>query len=216
MVKQARALETRQRVLRAAAELFDHKGYEATTLNDIVVRSGMTKGAVYFHFPSKATIAVEIVDRLFEAWQPMAETIARREGDALDRLIELSFALSRLYRDDVIVRAAVRLASTREVVDEARPMPYLNWERAAAGLLREAVEQGTVSPLVSADAMGRLLIAFFAGSQHVSEVLSGRKDVEERLVVMWETILPVLTGAAPTRRNATLDRLASEVPPVAG
>src|SRR5687767_2147297 len=155
MAQQARAVETRERVLQAAAVLFDDKGYEATTLNDIVERSGMTKGAVYFHFSSKSAIAVEIVRHLFDSWQPLLADIQAGPGSSLDQLIRVSFELARIYREDDLVRAAVRLSSTREIIDPSLPQPYVGWERLATDMLRAAAEEGVVSPTVSVEDMGR-------------------------------------------------------------
>jgi AcrR family transcriptional regulator len=208
---QARAIETRARVLHAAAVLFDEKGYEATTLNDIVKGSGMTKGAVYHHFSSKAAIAVEIVRHLFDGWPPMLAAIRSGPGDPLEQLIRISFALARSYREDQLVRAAVRLSATREIVDDTLPQPFVGWERMASDMLQAAAAEGVVSPAVSCDAMGRLIVAGFFGAQHVSDVLDRRGDLDERLLVMWETLLPRARGdPANQRAGASVPRPAPQ------
>ncbi len=51
-LRQARAIETRDRLLRGAAEVFSAKGYEGSTIDDILVASGVSKGSMYFHFDS--------------------------------------------------------------------------------------------------------------------------------------------------------------------
>ena len=57
MPQQRRAQLTRRAILAAAAEEFDSTGYAGTTLNAVLRRSGITKGAFYFHFPSKEAVA---------------------------------------------------------------------------------------------------------------------------------------------------------------
>ena len=54
--QQARAIETRDRLLRGAAETFSAKGYEGSTIDDILAASGVSKGSMYFHFESKAAL----------------------------------------------------------------------------------------------------------------------------------------------------------------
>lgn len=54
--------ETRERVLRTAAELFQRQGYHGTGLNQVLAESGAPKGSLYFHFPEgKEQLASESV-----------------------------------------------------------------------------------------------------------------------------------------------------------
>ena len=55
--KAEQAARTRQRVLLAAAEVFDEAGYEKASVTQIVERAGLTLGALYFHFGSKQGLA---------------------------------------------------------------------------------------------------------------------------------------------------------------
>lgn len=50
------AEQTRRRLLDVALEVFDEKGYSATTLQQIAERAGFTRGAVYWHFQNKADL----------------------------------------------------------------------------------------------------------------------------------------------------------------
>ncbi|CAM5687686.1 hypothetical protein SCALM49S_09773 [Streptomyces californicus] len=53
MARQLRAEQTRSTIITAAADLFDRRGYESTSLSDIVEHVQVTKGALYFHFAAK-------------------------------------------------------------------------------------------------------------------------------------------------------------------
>lgn len=57
----AEAEQTRQRILKAALDLFVEKGYERTTFEDVAERIALTKGAVYWHFKSKPDLFTELV-----------------------------------------------------------------------------------------------------------------------------------------------------------
>src|ERR1700755_2682335 len=78
--------ETRQRIIAAAAPIFNKQGYAGCALSDIMAATGLEKGGIYRHFESKEEIAAEAFDY---AW-----TIAmalRRKGledvpDHVDRL----------------------------------------------------------------------------------------------------------------------------------
>ena len=53
--------QTVEKILDAAAALFAEKGYQSTTLQDIIDATGLSKGAVYHHFRSKEEIARKVV-----------------------------------------------------------------------------------------------------------------------------------------------------------
>ena len=53
---------TRNRILKAGAELIHKKGYSATGLNEILEASGVPKGSFYHHYRSKEAFALEAVD----------------------------------------------------------------------------------------------------------------------------------------------------------
>ncbi len=50
------AAETRQALLRAALAVFSRQGYAATRLEDVAHEAGVTRGAIYWHFKSKADL----------------------------------------------------------------------------------------------------------------------------------------------------------------
>lgn len=58
--------ETERLILDAAARLFTEKGYDNTSLQDIISETGLSKGAIYHHFASKEEIFVRICNRIGE------------------------------------------------------------------------------------------------------------------------------------------------------
>lgn len=55
--------ETREEILRVALDLFTEKGFEGTSTRDISTALGITKSALYYHFPSKEAIASGLMRR---------------------------------------------------------------------------------------------------------------------------------------------------------
>lgn len=58
---QARAVRTREAIVSVAAQHFDTDGYGASSINTILATGAFTKGAIYFHFPSKEAIAGSLI-----------------------------------------------------------------------------------------------------------------------------------------------------------
>lgn len=80
---------TEQRILDAAQRLFLEKGYENTTIQDIVNElDGLTKGAVYHHFKSKEEILSAVGDRMFFENNPFEAVRCRTDLNGLEKLRE--------------------------------------------------------------------------------------------------------------------------------
>ena len=55
---------TKEKILYAALDLFAREGYSAASVRDIAAQLGITKGALYRHYPSKRAILEAIVERM--------------------------------------------------------------------------------------------------------------------------------------------------------
>ena len=68
------AVDTKERILETALELFAQNGYLGTSMNDIAGRLGFTKAALYKHYTSKQEILDRIVERMNEMDYERAES----------------------------------------------------------------------------------------------------------------------------------------------
>ncbi|MGI8668129.1 MAG: ScbR family autoregulator-binding transcription factor [Jatrophihabitans sp.] len=214
---QQRAVLTRGRVLTAAAGVFARTGFLAASMNDIVDAAGVTKGAVYFHFPSKEALAVAIVEEQFAQWPDMIAAIVEHSPDALISIVALTYEVGARFRDDVLVTAGVRLSFERSLVNADMPTPFVGWINELQTMFARARREGLLLPAVMPAASARALVGGFFGVQHVSEMLTGRQDLEARLDEFWRVFLVgiaaepdwLATQRAVRRVRATIRR---EVP----
>ena len=80
---------TVERILNAAQRLFLEKGYENTTIQDIVDALGdLTKGAIYHHFKSKEEILDAVGDKMFFENNPFEAVMERKDLNGLQKLQE--------------------------------------------------------------------------------------------------------------------------------
>ena len=81
---------TVERILEVSQRLFLEKGYDHTTIQDIVDElGGLTKGAVYHHFKSKEEILDAVGDRMFFANNPFESVKKRTDLNGLEKLREV-------------------------------------------------------------------------------------------------------------------------------
>ncbi|WP_030956129.1 TetR family transcriptional regulator, partial [Streptomyces sp. NRRL S-481] len=110
MARQLRAEQTRSTIITAAADLFDRRGYESTSLSDIVEHAQVTKGALYFHFAAKEDLAQAILELQSHTARRLAEETDNRGHTSLEALMRLTFGITRMSVEDPVLRAGLRLA----------------------------------------------------------------------------------------------------------
>lgn len=194
MPRQERAERTRELVVRAAAACFGARGFAATSLGDIVERAEVSKGALYFHFSSKATLAEAVAARSGADWRGIMRG-ARAPGlPVLQELIDVTHSLARRLRYDVVFRAGLRLGDDSGPGGARCPSPYRSWERALELLLARSARRGELLPGLDPGQTARMLTATTAGIEALARQDPGWLD---RAVVggVWEALLPALTPA---------------------
>lgn len=110
----------RQEILHSAHACFAKKGFEASTVDDIVAHSGISKGAIYNYFKSKDEIYLALMDgQTNESGTKFTKAISKRET-ALDKLNYLIDAYlnndpnDEENKDHALVHFEFRLYSTRK------------------------------------------------------------------------------------------------------
>ncbi|MDR1616206.1 MAG: TetR/AcrR family transcriptional regulator, partial [Syntrophomonadaceae bacterium] len=76
MTRKNNSQQTIETIINVSAELFAKKGYEHTTMQDIVDGLGMSKGAIFYHFKSKDDILDAVVERMIRQLESAARAIA--------------------------------------------------------------------------------------------------------------------------------------------
>ena len=156
-------VETRERILGAARDMFAEDGFEAVTMRAIAQRIEYTPTALYHHFPSKQALLTELCERDFQALAHHFQGSAA-PSDPIERLYAigesyLHFATEypSQYRF-MFMTVVPEVPHEKGYVDEVRDNP----ERSAYAFLREAC--------ASAIASGRLRPEFTDADQ-IAQVL---------------------------------------------
>ncbi|MED3571012.1 TetR/AcrR family transcriptional regulator [Cytobacillus praedii] len=79
-------IKTRQIILKAALECFSKNGYVNTSISDIVNRSGISKGGIYWHFKSKEEMFVQMIEEEYEPWLNSIYSTLSTISDPIEKL----------------------------------------------------------------------------------------------------------------------------------
>ena len=175
--------KTRRALLDMARTIFTEHGYSAAKTEEIVRRVGMTRGAFYYHFHSKAALFEAVFNEVrSEHIQTLQAAMATAEGDDWQRLMTwVGLTLERVM--DPSVRRIVYIDGP-VVLDwssEQRRAP-------AIALLRNIFEPLMAAGIIERlplDALARQLWAlFFQAAVDIAQAEEGALALYERLVVL--------------------------------
>lgn len=180
---------TRAAILEVAAEEFEAHGYVGASLSVIAERLGLTKGALYFHYQSKGDIAKSIVANYHDAWEPRVREAEARDKGPLEAIRWLTGQVALAYRDDIHIRAAVRLVRDRAAIDVELPRPFVQWIETSQMFLERAAEAGEIRKDLNIQLVAHLSVAAWFGVQQVSEDLDERQSLESLTDGLWDLLL---------------------------
>lgn len=190
------AEQTRERLLRAAADVFANRGYDGTRVADIAQAAGVSNGAMYAHFASKADLLVAALHA--HGRRLLADMFA---ADPDRPVMELLLVIGQelLHKRDrhgfLVIEA---LVAARRDSDVARPMRDYVGERATwlAGIIELAQAGGEVDPALSPNALAHFCLLLSMGSGLITSDLHAVDDAE------WATLLArVISGLSPSHRQ---------------
>lgn len=183
MSSTTRARATRQRLIQTAAKRFASHGYHGTSYSDLIAASGLSKGAFYFHFPSKQDLALEVYRAKQKQLIESSMTAGRGESSPFERIFRVLEARAQAFASDRSLRCLPRL-STDFARDPDLKAYVAQLHRGAidvlAGLLTEARDAGEVREEIDPGAAARTIFATIVGLDEVSERESGGKDLVDR------------------------------------
>ena len=81
-----KGIQTRQNIIAKALQLFCVKGYYNTSINDILVATGLTKGGLYGHFASKEALWYAVYDEALGIWRKIVFQGIQSSTDPLERI----------------------------------------------------------------------------------------------------------------------------------
>ncbi|WP_239645697.1 TetR/AcrR family transcriptional regulator [Mycobacterium sp. UM_CSW] len=184
-----RADVTRQRIIAAASRQFAHRPYSVVSLDDILAEAELTKGAMYFHFPSKQALALTIIDDLTELSRSSIAELLDRNMSGLETLIEFVFARAAQDTQDDVARAGVRLLDTLDNPTSLPPTVWQSWIEFVTSLIQKAAAEGDVIAEHDPEDIAKMLVALWVGIRRTSN-LDKPADYLDTLQRIWTLALP--------------------------
>jgi AcrR family transcriptional regulator len=148
------SLET---LLDVAVTVFNERGYEATSMEELAGRLGITKSAIYHHVPGKGELLRLALDRALDALFAVTTEPSATTGPAIDRLEHVVRGSVRVLAAELpFVTLLLRVRGNTDV-ERAALERRRRLDRIVTDLVRAAEEEGSVRPDVDPALTSRLL-----------------------------------------------------------
>jgi TetR/AcrR family transcriptional regulator, transcriptional repressor for nem operon len=182
----------RDAVLRAATRLMHVRGYQNTSLDDVLRESGVGKGNFYYHFRSKEDLGYAILDQLVASFLERTLEPCFSAADTppltqircfLDRVLEAQ-RQRKCVGGCAMGNLASELSDVHEGFRERLASVFTAWRERMTVALREAQERGEVVADCEPEAIGHFLVAGLEGAMLLSKVSKDIAVMEQCVIEM--------------------------------
>ena len=184
---------TREKILDVAQELFNVKGFNATTINDLVEATGMQKGSLYFHFNGKDEIAravfdlasdkfMDFLDRALDGDNP-ADSIDNFFRCALDKHLATGFVGGCIFGN-----TALEMSDSDPDFARNIEKVFDAWIGKIADVVKAAQERKQIRDDIPGDALARQIVATIEGGIMISRLKKDERPMRECLEILRTTL----------------------------
>ena len=208
----------KQELLKIAYRMFIEKGYENTSIDEIITEAGIAKGTYYYYFESKEATLEAVIDMMIEEEVGRAKEVLAASLPVPRKLVSVIYSLRPVQDEQVIAKAldakeniVMHEKTNRRIVEEAVP------------LLTEVVKEGISQEIFNCTNIEeRVKMLLIMSQQMFDDGIFTDRDVEV-YVDMVEKALGAKSGTMsfiveligrPPRRG--ISRTKCEMPPRRG
>ncbi|NJN63590.1 MAG: TetR/AcrR family transcriptional regulator [Acidobacteria bacterium] len=188
------SISGRARVLASATRLFGERGFESTSVREIVSAAGVTRSVLYHHFGSKEGLYQEALKQSEQSLEIAVARVATSEGSAIKRLFEVCRVVANAARTRVLGTGRKTFSTQARVIGAIR------------ALIAEGVARGEiVTPDPDGFATGLIAAAEFAAT------LPGGDGAEQE-ELSDRVVIAILCGLCRSTHEPALEPSGEEAP----
>lgn len=167
---------TRQQLVEKAAGLFNQRGYEATSIADVMAATGLQKGGVYRHFDSKEDLALAAFDYAIGVMRERFTEALSRVAEPVDRLRAIIGVYERIPVDPPvpggcpILNAAIEADDANPVLRARAAAIMDDMRRVIKRAVRDGQQDGNIREQVAPDTVAVVFICTLEGAVMMSKL----------------------------------------------
>lgn len=183
----SKAKETKERIIKQAAELFNQQGYAGSSISDIMRATQLQKGGIYNHFQSKQELALAAFD--FASGQASKRFLIAIKGkcNAIERL-QAILSVFRSYIDDPPLAGGCPILNTAIESDDTNPAlrdrvqkAMDTWRNLICRIINKGISKGEICSNVEADTVATIMISTIEGAVMMSKLYGNPIHLERAI-----------------------------------
>ncbi len=167
---QSKAERTRQFIIEKTATIFNEKGYEGTSLNDLTKATGLTKGSIYGNFENKDEVALAVFDYNLNKVTEYIRARLLATENAIERLLVYPavyrnyLKIPFLHKGCPILNTATEADDTHPLLREKAANALAFWKNAVENQVRRGIERGEIKADTNPAEIAVILISLIEGA----------------------------------------------------
>jgi len=184
---------TRDKILETARALFNTKGFNATTINDLVAATGLKKGSLYFHFSGKDDILQEV---LKEATDEFMEFLSKalggdNPGENIENLFRCALGkhlATGFVGGCIFGNTALEMSDSNPEFAGAIDKVFDEWIDRVAVAVAGAQKNGQIRTDIQSDVLAKQIVATIEGGIMMSRLKKDESPMRECLETLRITL----------------------------
>jgi TetR/AcrR family transcriptional repressor of nem operon len=174
---------TRQRIVAAAAPLFNQRGFAGCSMQDVMEATGLEKGGLYRHFGSKEELAAEAFR------YSLAQSVKMRTDDLEEidgAIAKLRYVVDRFVATPSAIKGGCPLLNTAIDADDGNKAlrklvrdGFRNWKSRLAVLVDAGKQNGEIRAEVDTRQVANTFVALLEGGLMISRIEGSREALED-------------------------------------
>lgn len=181
-----KAETTKQNIVEQVAELFNKKGYYATSLGDLVAATGLSKGSIYGNFANKEEVAVEA----FKYNISLMMTLFRNEKARYKNSVDQLCSYVNVYRREnshmirggcPLLNTLVDSDNTNSTLKELSISILEKWKKEIEKIVLQGIERGEIKEGVDPSTTAEIMISLFEGAGLLTRTSGNERYMDSAL-----------------------------------
>jgi len=165
--KKIKGEETKRKIIEVSETLFTENGYDSTTVQDICNKAEISKGAFFYHFPTKEFLFLEILDKYLSELDKRMNEIEKRSKNTLKAMEEMVVILEEIFITSegkfTIFLEFLRKASKETEIMKKISYQFQKYKKYVYEMIEKGKREGNIKKEIDSEFISQLIISLAIG-----------------------------------------------------